>query len=65
MSWTINPDRVVVERTIEAAAKQIEDMGGNEVYQQAWRKAARMLRNRKDRIVSELLAAAAALVVKR
>lgn len=56
MSWTINPDRVVVERTIEAAAKQIEDMGGNEVYQQAWRKAARMLRNRKDRIVSELLA---------
>lgn len=56
MSWTVNPNRLVVERTIEVAAKQIEDMGGNEVYQQAWRKAARMLRNRKDRIVSELLA---------
>ncbi len=56
MSWTINPDRLVVERTLEVAAKQIEDMGGNEVYQQAWRKAARMLRHRKDKIISELLA---------
>lgn len=56
MSWTINPDRIVVERTVEAAAKHLEDMAGNDVYQQAWRKAARMLRHRKDKIVSELLA---------
>lgn len=56
MSWTINPDRLVVERTVEVAAKHLEDMAGNEVYQQAWRKAARMLRHRKDKIVSELLA---------
>lgn len=56
MSWTINPSRVVIERTVEVAAKQLDEMAGNDVYQQAWRKAARMLRNRKDRIVSELLA---------
>lgn len=56
MNWTIDPNRIVIERTIESAAKNLEEMAGNEVYQQAWRKAARMLRHRKDKIISELLA---------
>lgn len=36
-----------VRRTLESAASRIESLAGNDVYQAAWRRAAKLIREMK------------------
>ena len=51
MQWTVEPidlmrDKIKRE-ALEEAAKHLETQGGNAIYMQAWKKAARLVRDLK------------------
>jgi hypothetical protein len=53
-------DRLIAEKiagdALDASIARLEQLSGNDVYRQAWRKAARHLRARRREIISDLLA---------
>lgn len=40
-------DEEMIRRTLEAAARCIEQQSGNEVYERAWKRAAELVRSMK------------------